>query len=92
MTVHPTVRGPLPRSSSKPPAMTSLSFPLDLVELENVLRDGPPSITINMTSCSELEKETYEKHVSNENCSGEIDKTMAALKAMPICLNWGADL
>ena len=44
---------------------------------------------INMTSCLELEEETVEKGVSKENCSGETDKTMVALEAMPVCLNWG---
>jgi len=42
-----------------------------------------------MTSCSKLEEETDEEGVSKENCSGETDKTVAALEAMLICLNWG---
>jgi len=41
-----------------------------------------------MTSCSELEEETDEEGVSKENCSGETDKIVVALEAMPICLNW----
>ena len=45
--------------------------------------------TVNMTSYSELEEEIDEEGVSKENSSGEIDKTMAALETMPICLNWG---
>jgi len=44
--------------------------------------------TVNMTLCSDLEEETDEEGVSKENCSGETDKTMAALEAMPMCLNW----
>jgi len=43
--------------------------------------------TVNMRSCSELEEETDEEGVSMENCSGETDKTVAALDAMLICLN-----
>jgi len=38
-------------------------------------------ITINMTSCSELEEETNEEGVSKENCSGEMDETVVALEA-----------
>jgi len=45
--------------------------------------------TVNMTSCSELEEETNEESDSKENCSEEIDKTMASLEAMPKGLNWG---
>jgi len=45
--------------------------------------------TVNMTSCSELGEETYEEGANKENCSGEMDKTVAAVEAMPICLNWG---
>ena len=44
---------------------------------------------VNMTSCSELEEETDEEAASKENCSGETDKNVASLEAMPICLNWG---
>ena len=44
-------------------------------------------ITVNMTSCSELEEETNKKVVSKENCSGETDKIVDALEAMPIYLN-----
>jgi len=46
-------------------------------------------IMINMTSCLELEEETYEEGVSKENCSEETDKTVATLEAIPVCLNWG---
>jgi len=42
-----------------------------------------------MTSCSELEEETDEEGISKKNCSREMNKTVAALKALPICLNWG---
>jgi len=42
-----------------------------------------------MTSCYELEEEIDEEGDSKENCSGEKDKIVAALEAMPICLNWG---
>ena len=34
--------------------------------------------TVNMVSCSESEEEIDEEGVSKENCSGEIDKTVAA--------------
>ena len=44
---------------------------------------------VNMISCSELEEETYEEGASKENCSGETDKIVTAIEAMPICLNWG---
>ena len=44
---------------------------------------------INMTSCSEVEEKTDKEGASKENCSGETNKTVPALKAMPICLNWG---
>jgi len=40
-----------------------------------------------MTSCSELEEAIDEEHANKENCSGEMDKTAAALEAMPICMN-----
>jgi len=36
-----------------------------------------------------LEEETNEQGASKENCLGEMNKTVAALEAMPICLNWG---
>jgi len=42
-----------------------------------------------VTSYLELEEETNEEAVSKENCSKETDKTVAALEAMPVCLNWG---
>jgi len=45
--------------------------------------------TVNVSSCSEVEEETYKDGGSKENCSAETDQTVAALKAMPICLNWG---
>ena len=45
--------------------------------------------TVNMISCFELEEETDKEGASKKNCSGERDKTVATLKAMPICLNWG---
>jgi len=41
-----------------------------------------------MTSCSELAEETDEDGVNKEYCLGETDKTVAALVAMPIVLNW----
>jgi len=44
-------------------------------------------ITVNMTSCSNLEEEINEEGVIKENCSKEIDKTVATLEAMPACLN-----
>ena len=44
---------------------------------------------VNITSCSEVEEKTNEEGASKENCLGETDKTVAALKAMPACLNWG---
>jgi len=45
--------------------------------------------TVNMTSCSELEEEAKKEGLSNENCSREKDKTVAALETMPVCLNCG---
>jgi len=42
---------------------------------------------VNMTSCSELEEETNKEGISKEDCSRETDKLVAALEAMPICLN-----
>jgi len=42
-----------------------------------------------MTSSSEMEEETDDEGASKKNCVGEADKTMTALEAMPICLNWG---
>jgi len=43
-------------------------------------------ITINMTSCSEVEEAGSGRQ---ENSSAEIGKTLAALAAMPVRLNWG---
>jgi len=43
--------------------------------------------TVNITSRSELEEQSDEEGVSKENCSGEIDKIVAASEAMPVCLN-----
>jgi len=42
-----------------------------------------------MTSCSKLEEETNVEGVSKENCSEEIEKIVAARKAMPVSLKWG---
>jgi len=42
-----------------------------------------------MASRSKVEEEIDEEGGSKANCSGETDKTMAALKAIPIRLNWG---
>jgi len=43
---------------------------------------------VNMTSYSKVE-ETDEEGGNRENFLGKRDKTMAALEAMPMCLNWG---
>jgi len=43
-------------------------------------------LAVNMTSCFEVEEESNERQ---ENSIGEIDKTLAALEAIPVCLNWG---
>jgi len=40
-----------------------------------------------MTLCYEVEEETDEEGGSKENCSGETDKIVAALEAMPMHLN-----
>jgi len=44
-------------------------------------------ITVEMTSCSELEEETGEEGAGKENYLRETNETIAALEAMPICLN-----
>ena len=44
---------------------------------------------VNVPSCSELEDETNEEGISKGNCSEQMNKAVAALKAMLICLNWG---
>jgi len=44
---------------------------------------------VNMTSCFELEEEIDEEGANKETCLGEIDRTVATLEAMLICLNWG---
>jgi len=46
-------------------------------------------LTVNMTSCSEVKEEADEEDGRQENSSVEMDRTMDALKALPICLNWG---
>jgi len=45
-------------------------------------------LIINMIACSELEEEADEENSKHENSLGEMDKTVAALEAMPMCLNW----
>jgi len=42
-------------------------------------------LTVNMTSCFEVEEESDERH---ENSLGEIEKTLAALEAILVHLNW----
>ena len=42
---------------------------------------------VNMTSCSELKEETNEG-VNKENCSRDTDKTVAALEAMVIAVQY----
>jgi len=49
-------------------------------------------ITVNMTSCSELEEEIDEEGASKENCFGETNKIVVALEAMPVRLNCGRSL
>jgi len=39
---------------------------------------------VKMTSCSKLEEETDGEGVSEENYSGDTDKIVVALEAMPI--------
>jgi len=53
------------------------SFPINIFD----------KLVVNMTSCSELEEAIDEERANKENCSGEMDKTVAALEAMPICMN-----
>ena len=60
------------------PATQEGFFPVNVFE----------KLAVNMTSCSEV-KELSEEDGRRENSSKEINKTMAALEAMPICLNWG---
>jgi len=45
--------------------------------------------TINIASCSEVEDDTDEEGVGKENYSGETNKTVATLEAMPMRLNLG---
>jgi len=44
-------------------------------------------LIVNMTSCSEVEEEKDEEDGTLVNSSGEMDKILAALKAMPVYLN-----
>jgi len=44
---------------------------------------------VNMTSCFELEEDIDEEDGSKENSLGEMNKTMVALEAIPVHLNWG---
>jgi len=51
-------------------------FPVSVFKLE-----------INTSSCSEVEGETGEEDGKQESSPAKIDKTFAALKAMPVHLN-----
>ena len=42
-----------------------------------------------MTSCSKVEEETHEEGGSKKNRPRETNKTVVALEAMPMRLNWG---
>jgi len=42
-----------------------------------------------MTSCSKVEEETNKEDDRQENSLREIEKTLSALEAIPIHLNWG---
>ena len=44
---------------------------------------------VNMTSCSKVEEETDEEGGSKENCSGEENRIVASLEAIPKSLNLG---
>jgi len=46
-------------------------------------------LVVNMALCSEVEEETDEENGRQKNSSGETDKTVAALEAMPMRLNCG---
>jgi len=41
-----------------------------------------------MTSCFEVEEEIGEEEEKQENSLGETEKTLVALEAMSVCLNW----
>ena len=41
-----------------------------------------------MTSCFEVEEESNEENGKHENSLGELNKTLAALEAIPVGLNW----
>jgi len=46
-------------------------------------------LTIDMILCSEVKEETDDDDVRQVNSPGDMDKTLAALEAIPKCLNWG---
>jgi len=46
-------------------------------------------LVINMTLFSEVEEEIGEENGKQENSSTEINKALAALKAIPVRLHWG---
>ena len=58
------------------PATQERSFPVNVFD----------KLAVNMTSCFEVEEVSDERH---ENSLCEINKTLAALEAIPVCLNWG---
>jgi len=46
-------------------------------------------LAVNITSCFEVEEESDKEDGRHENSLGEIDKTLAALEAILVHLNWG---
>jgi len=58
------------------PATQERSFPVNVFD----------RLAVNMTSCFEVEEESDKRE---ENSFGEIDKTLVALKAIPMYLKWG---
>jgi len=49
-------------------------------------------LVVNMTSCFEAEEELDKEDGRQENSLGKIDKTLVALDAIPVHLNWGKSL
>ena len=61
------------------PYHTRVFFPINVFD----------KLTIYMTSCSEVKEETGEEDGMQENSPRKIDKTLATLEAITVCLNWG---
>ena len=64
-------------------------LPNPVTQERSFLINSFDKLAVNMTSCSKVEEVTTEDDGRKGNSSGEKDKTVAALDAIPICLNWG---